>query len=84
MTHRWEFIVVLSGWGKTPQEAWDQTQEAISENGLGDCPDTLDPLNKHQFKQAMEKHRDIALRCEPDLSDCPVGTLALWDVKQIK
>lgn len=80
MNHRWEFIVVLSGWGKTPQEAWDQTQEAIAENGLGDCPDELNPLNKHQLKEAQTKHRDYALRQEPDLHDCPVGTLAVWNL----
>ena len=73
---RWEFNVVLSGWGQTQTEALESVMESLVQDGLEEMDEVRSKKDSVRMFRKGECH---AMRAEIDES-CygPEGTMLVW------
>ena len=78
MKYRWEFVATLSGWGETIDEAWEQLEESIAQDGFGSPPVIVNAYKPKEIEQAARLGSGYAMQCEP-MDSSPEGTMQVWD-----
>ena len=72
--YRYEFVLRLSGFGATPEEAWEQMQEMVAQDGLGDVPPET---TRRGHMRRVKAGKDATLRTGFE-DEVPDGALYVW------
>ena len=80
-SYRWEFVVRLSGFGATSEEAWESVQERLAQDGIGDVPEEVDRDDDEAYRHRMLGGEDVTVKIGFE-DDVPEGVLVVWEDKR--
>lgn len=78
---RWEFGVILSGWGATKEEAWLNILDSYFRVGEKEGCHVMEVAKTDKEAGKLRRQgKDYAMRCEmDDTSYGPDGTMLVWE-----
>ena len=78
---RWEFGVIMSGWGVTKEEAWSNVLDNYFRSGEKEGCQVMDvAVTDKDVRKFRREGRDYVMRCEIDPACCgPGGTMLVWE-----